>query len=156
MKSVAPAFAVTVAFAMIATGCSTKHYRTSADKESYRAIQQKSGQVQNMDRQFTIEQTNLLSLENLPLATNAPEALGQYALRERTAQVLSLEQALEIAVRHNRAYQARKEQLYLSALGLTLDRHRFTPIFIAGGATVIGAAREKFSTIVYTSGGKTN
>ncbi len=157
MKSAAPALALPVAFALIAAGCSARHYRVSADRESYGAIQHKSAQVPNMDRQFTIEQTNLLSLENLPRATNAPEALGQYALRERTAQVLSLEGALEFAVDHNRAYQARKEQLYLSALGLTLDRHRFTPIFNAGGrAAVIGATREKVDTIVYTSGGKTN
>ena len=34
-------------------------------------------------------------------------------------------------------YQTRKEQLYLQALGLTLDRHRFAPIFSAGEVVAI-------------------
>ncbi|MCX5758415.1 MAG: hypothetical protein NTU83_07920, partial [Candidatus Hydrogenedentes bacterium] len=40
-----------------------------------------------------------------------------------------------MAVQHNHTYQAQKESVYLNALGLTLDRHKYTPIFSASGQT---------------------
>lgn len=86
-----------------------------------------------MDEHFTIEQTNVLSLANTPKSTNVVDFLGKDGASERGASILSLEKALEIAINHSRAYQQRKEQLYLSALSLTLARHEFTPIFSAGG-----------------------
>ena len=46
---------------------------------------------------------------------------------------MRLEDALNIAIHYSRSYQSRKEQLYLSALSLTLARHQFTPLFSAGG-----------------------
>jgi outer membrane protein TolC len=159
MKFIARAHVVLMllAVAAIAAGCSAKHYRKSADKEAYKAIQQKSSGVPNMDEQFTIEQTNALSFAALPVATNAPEFLGQYAARESTARVLSLEEALDIATKQNRTYQLRKEELYLSALGLTLARYRWTPIFGAGGsAAVSGEAKRRVETIVFTTAGRTN
>lgn len=39
-------------------GCAAKHYRQSADKDSYAAIAQKAPLVTNMEPRFTIEQTN--------------------------------------------------------------------------------------------------
>ena len=50
------------AFAALTTGCTTKFYRESADKEAYKAIRNKAPAVPNMDTNFTIEQTNLVSL----------------------------------------------------------------------------------------------
>jgi len=126
-------FGVAVLLALLLAGC-TAHYRKSADHAAYRVIQQKSPQVPNMDRNFTIERTNVLSLEELPASTNVLEALGPYGERERGARVLRLEEALAIAVERSRAYQSRKEQLYLSALSLTLARHQFAPTFSAGGS----------------------
>jgi outer membrane protein TolC len=114
-------------------GCTANHYRRSADKAAYGAIREKTPLVQNMDPNFTIEQTNALSLDGLPLATNVQEFLGPDGERERGARVLKLEDALAIAVTRSRAYQSRKEQLYLSALSLTLTRHNFTPLFSASG-----------------------
>jgi outer membrane protein TolC len=139
------------------TGCTSRYYRKSADKEAYKAIEQKSTAVPNMDRQFTIEQTNVIEFEGLPLSTNAPDFLGPYAVREQAARVVSLERALALAVEHNRAYQTRKEQLYLSALGLTLARHQFTPIFGAGGAAAVaGEAKTRIDELVLVRNGKTN
>src|SRR6185436_10101398 len=80
---------------------------------------------------FTIEQTNLIVLEGLPIVTNVPEFLGEYGGRENGAAILNLQDALEVGVHHSRSYQSRKEQLYLSALSLTLARHQFAPIFSA-------------------------
>src|SRR5438046_7118026 len=87
-----------------------------------------------MDEHFTVEQTDALSLDGLPAAGNIQEFLGTEGEMERAARVISLEQALNIAVNHSRLYQNQKEQLFLAALGLTLARHQFAPIFSAGVA----------------------
>src|ERR1041385_889197 len=119
---------------LLFAGCSTAHYRKSADKEAYRAVAQKGSQVKNMDEHFTIEETNQISLDGLPVATKAEEFLGPDGEAERSAHVLSLATSLDLAVKHSRTYQNQKEDLYLEALGLTLDRHRFAPIFSASGS----------------------
>src|SRR6266496_1270885 len=102
------------------SGCSTQHYRKSADKEAYRAIAQKEPRVKNMDEHFSIDQTNEVTLEGVPVATNLEAFLGPEGVAEVRVQIIPLEKALEIAITHNRDYQLRKEQLYLTALGLTL------------------------------------
>ncbi len=112
-------------------GCSSNYFRKSADKQVYGAIKSKSPLVQNADPNFTIEQTNLPALEAYPVNTNVQAFLGPNGQRENGARVLKLEDALWVGVKESRAYQARKEQLYLSALSLTLARHQFTPIFSA-------------------------
>src|ERR1035437_8457490 len=119
--------------ALALAGCSTAHYRRSADKDAYQAIAQKTPAVTNMEPHFTIEQTNALALDDLPVAAQTNEFLGQAAGAESGARVLSLEKVLEIAVHHSRSYQASKEQLYLAALSLSLSRHQLAPIFSGGG-----------------------
>ncbi|HOT51140.1 MAG TPA: hypothetical protein PLI07_09175, partial [Candidatus Hydrogenedentes bacterium] len=126
---------VVVLSALILTACSTTRYREAADRETYRVIQSKSVSVPGMDPVFTIEESPMSPLDNLPLAGDPPEFLGEAAESEKGARVVSLEKALELAVQHNRSYQAQKESVYLIALGLTLDRHRYTPIFSASGGT---------------------
>jgi len=120
--------------AVVATGCTANQYRKSADKAAYGVIKQKSPAVRNMDPAFTIERTNDISLDNLPVITNVVAYLGPDGEGERGANVLRLENALDIAIHHSRSYQSRKEQLYLSALSLTLARHQFTPIFSANSS----------------------
>jgi outer membrane protein TolC len=87
-----------------------------------------------MEPRFTIEHTNALVLDGLPQATATNDFLGETAAAELGARVFSLQEALKIAVQHSRVYQNSREQLYLTALGLTLSRHQFTPIFSAGGS----------------------
>ncbi len=120
--------------ALALCGCTTNQYRRSADHEVYRAIAQKAPLVTNMEPHFTIEQTNTLRLEGLPNASQAERALGPAAEAENGAKVFSLEMALGIAVQHSRVYQTSREQLYLSALSLTLARHQFAPIFSGSGS----------------------
>jgi outer membrane protein TolC len=115
-------------------GCSASHYRKSADTEAYKLIAEKTPLVTNMDPQFTIEQTNRLSLDGLPRREEGGEFLGTFAEKERGAAVLSLEKALELAVHFSRLYQNNKEQLYLSALSLSGARHEFAPLFSASGS----------------------
>src|SRR5215475_5567496 len=115
-------------------GCTARHYRRSADKAAYGLIAQKSPLVTNMEPHFTIEETNQIYLEGLPVANGTNDFLGDGAQAEIGANVLSLDKALEMAVQHSRTYQNNKEQLYLTALSLSLARHQFTPIFSAGGS----------------------
>jgi hypothetical protein len=138
-----------LAASVFGVGCTANHYRKSADKDVYKAIAQRTPMVPNMDTNFTIAQTNVPSLEGLPITTNMFDFLGPDAEKEVGARVLSLEEALLIAVRQNRLYQLRKEQLYLTALNLTLARHRFTPIFTGGGqARIIGQTEQAVDVIV--------
>src|SRR5438067_5254237 len=67
---------------LVLSGCTTSHYRKSADKETYGAIRQKSPLVPNMDTHFNIEQTNVLTLKALPVSTNVQEFLGPDGQRE--------------------------------------------------------------------------
>jgi outer membrane protein TolC len=110
-------------------GCTTGHYRKSADQEVARIFRQKAPGVANMNGAFTIERTNSFSLDHLPLSDLTDVALGADSEIERGARIISLEAALDIAVTHGRTYQNTKEQLYLQALALTLARNQFTPIF---------------------------
>jgi outer membrane protein TolC len=112
-------------------GCGAEHYRKSADKEAYRLVAEKSGQVPNMDPRFSIDQTNQVTLDGLPRVETVEEFLGTAGSSERGAAMLSLGKALELGVQHSRLYQNSKEQLYLAALDLSLSRHEFTPLFSA-------------------------
>ena len=133
--------------AVAATGCTANHYRKSADKAAYGVIGQKAPLVKNMDTSFTIEQTNAIALGSLPVVTNVVDFLGPDGEGERGARILRLEDALNIAIHHSRSYQSRKEQLYLSALSLTLARHQFTPIFSASGNAAYNVTATESATL---------
>jgi outer membrane protein TolC len=119
---------------VLITGCSANYYRKSADKESYNAIASKAPLVTNMESHFTIDYTNSLNLDHLPIATQTNDFLGSAAAAEVGSRVMTLETALAVAVKNSRLYQNAKEQLYLSALSLTLSRHQFAPLFSASGS----------------------
>jgi outer membrane protein TolC len=135
MRKTSVIIALTVAAAIIFSGCSRKYYRNSADREAAKVIAQKTPRVPNMDPNFTIEQTTNIVIADLPAVTVTNDFFGAEAGIEVGAKVISLEQSLDMAVKHSRAYQNRKEQLFLEALGLTLARYRYTPIFFAGANT---------------------
>jgi outer membrane protein TolC len=86
-----------------------------------------------MDKEFTIEQEPAPPLDDLPVLKEAVPFLGEATQSESDAKILTLEKALELAVKHNRSYQNQKESLYLEALALTLERHQYTPIFSGKG-----------------------
>lgn len=122
------------AAALWVAGCTARYHRTAADKEVYNTLAARQGLVTNMDPRFTIEQTNLLSFEGLAELSETNDFLGPAGVTELGARIVALEDALRLAVTHSRVYQNSKEQLYLSALSLSLVRHTFTPVFSAGGA----------------------
>jgi outer membrane protein TolC len=127
----APVLALAVC---LAAGCSTTHYREKADKEVYSIVQSKSPEVPGLPEKFSIDQDKSDPLEGLGTGSETPEYLAEAGKAELGAQVLSLEEALRIAVTHSRTYQNQEELLYLQALSLTLDRHQFAPIFAASGS----------------------
>jgi outer membrane protein TolC len=139
-------------------GCSAKFHRESADTEVRKVIQGKISAVPGVGSDFEIERTNSLSLGGFPMAAAAPEFLGTNAQREAAARVLSLERALDLAIKHNRVHQTRREQLYTAALTLTLARHKFTPVFSSEGrARAIGEAKRRTHDIIDgTTGTKRN
>jgi outer membrane protein TolC len=113
-------------------GCSQKYYRKSADREAARMIAEKTPLVPNMDTHFGIGRKTNAPLDHLPTVTQTNDFFGSEARLELGAKIISLDEALEIGITQSRAYQNRKEQLFLQALDLTLARHRYTPIFSAG------------------------
>ncbi len=120
---------------LAAPGCSTKRMVERADREAYGIIREKADEVPGMDPEFTIEQTlDDGILDTLPKVEENDAGLGEGMRDERGWPVVSLEQALHLAVIRNRAYQGRKESLYLQALQLTLARHEFNPIFSGKGS----------------------
>lgn len=123
-----------VVLLILAVGCSTTQYKERADREVYQIIEQKTAEVPGMLPEFTIDRDTTDPLTELPSLAEADEFLGEAGAAEVGAQVISLEKALHIAVTHNRTYQTQKELLYLQALQLTLQRHRFDPIFSAGAS----------------------
>ena len=133
---------------LIVAGCSKKHFRKSADREAAAIIADKSHAVPNMDRRFTIEQTNMVSLEGLRVTTNTVDFLGADGAMETGARILSLEEALDIAVKFSRAYQTRKEQVYLAALNLTMARNQFTPIFRGRSQAAYQVTTEEVRVVV--------
>ncbi len=115
------------------SACTTTHYKERADREVYEILEEKSPEVVGMTEDFSIESPEKVDvLEGLPHNEMTEEALGDTGNGDVGAAVLSLEKALALAVTNSRTYQNRKENLYLSALSLTLDRHRYTPIFSGG------------------------
>jgi len=97
----------------LAGACGPEQYKAQADKEVYEIINSKWEQSFGDMSNYRIGDINMTS----------DEAVIQPALPQ--SGTLSLAQAVAIATKHNRDYQSQKEQLYLTALDLTLARHRF-------------------------------
>ena len=113
---------------MILVGCTTKQYRRSADKESYRIVQQVEKQLFGHTNAFNID---------TPYSVRKPQDIPARELIEDRLQtnrrVLTIHDALDLAVHQSRTYQTAKESLYLTALSLTGQRYAFSPQFLAEG-----------------------
>lgn len=102
-----------VAIFCIAGGCSSEHYKAEADKEVYQIIDSKwqgsFGSKVNYKVSDVPASANDVQIKNAVPSSNA----------------ISLAEAVAMATAHNRAYQTQKEALYLSALSLTDERHKY-------------------------------
>jgi predicted carbohydrate-binding protein with CBM5 and CBM33 domain len=98
---------------LIAAGCSPEHYKAEADKEVYEIINGKWKDDFGQKANYTIS-----DVAPSPNDVQVDKVLP-------ASRVISLAKAVATATAHNREYQQQKEQLYLTALDLTLARHRF-------------------------------
>src|SRR5262245_29896621 len=129
-------FCVVVAVLLLC-GCTTGHYRRSADREVYRIVQQVEEQV--------FGKTNAFSIDTAYSSRKPEEILPAELIEDRTRtneRVLSMEGALELAVTNSRRYQTEKERLYLTSLTLTGERYAFSPHFFAGSTATFTRTSE--------------
>lgn len=137
-------------------GCRPGYYRADADREVYGILAAKRARALGVRDAFTIESPPDDPLEALrarrPAAAAAigsgPAAGVEGDLKDVPADgvprrpgalVLRLRDALWLAARQSRDYQDQKERLYLTVLGLTLERHRWKPQW-AGSVSADGTA----------------
>ena len=115
--------------------CSPQLYQSRADREAYTILFEKSTGVENVEpEELPLATPPAPDLSKLLPRPKSDEFLGEFATYEVGAKVLNLDEALDNGIHHSREYQSAKENLYLSALDLTLARHRLAPIFHAGGS----------------------
>lgn len=126
--------AVCLLAALLAGACSPQMYRARADRETYTALFEKARNVKNVEpADLELPPPDPVDLGGLPTRGASPKFLGEAGSKERGAKVLKLDEALELGIRHSREYQEAREEVFLSALDLTLARHRLAPIGFAGG-----------------------
>lgn len=120
--------------ALLAAGCSRKHYHAQADKDAYGILNRKERSLFGKTNAFTIDTPYS---QRDPKDIRWEELLGQRK-GGSGRQVITLDDALKLAVTQNRQYQFRKEALYLAALTLTSERHEFAKRpFASLGAGVV-------------------
>jgi len=109
---------------LLFAGCTTGHYRRSADNEVY-------GIVQQVEKQL-FGHTNAFNIDTAYSARKPQDIPATELIEDRLAtnqRVLTVEEAMDLAVNRSRRYQSAKEALYLSALSLTGQRYAFSPQF---------------------------
>ena len=102
----------------IPAGCSKEYHKADADKEVYKIIDSKWRDSFGQKANYIVSDSDFE-----PNEFPAKEVIGNPI---PPSKVLSLAQAVAIATKQNRDYQTQKEQLYLTALDLTLTRHQYS------------------------------
>jgi outer membrane protein TolC len=124
--------AAALACALLA-GCTAEYYRKSADDEVYKILALKRKRALNDETPFTIQQPFGDPLAGLPrrrqFVIPPPEGDPAWTDPANLLTIISLRDAIKIGIQNCRAYQTQKETLYLAALGLTLERHLWSPTF---------------------------
>ena len=116
---------------VVLAGCKASFYQKSADRQVYALVGSAQQQALGRSNAFTI---------NTPYSERDPKTIlpSEIAMDrlQTNSRVLSIEDALDIAVKNSRRYQTEKEKLYLAALTLTGVRHEFRPnLFVSSTAT---------------------
>ena len=115
---------------LVLPGCSAKYYKESADRQVYDILRKKHEVLFGTAEVYEIEQMAREPMADLPragqVAFKLPEELGRGT---EMPLIISLEKALEIATYNSRDYQSEKEDVYLTTLSLTEERHEFSAQF---------------------------
>ena len=105
--------------ALVLTGCTTSSFRRSADRSAYGIIQHAENKVLGHTNAFTID---------TPYSGRKPQdILPEELIQERlqtNQRVLSIEGAIEQAMKNSRDYQTQKETLFRTALTLSSTRYQ--------------------------------
>lgn len=109
------------------TSCLATSYSKRADKEVYGLL--------GSARQFALNEENKEFSIDTPISKLDPTDLSSDdILKERSTTErieLSIDKALTLAIEGSRTFQAEKEELYLTALTLTGEKHAFRPQLFA-------------------------
>ena len=107
--------------AVLWPGCSTpEEHFADADKEVLGILGKRQAQILGEEKAFGIETSySGRKLEDIP-----PSEIILNRITDGT-NLITLPKALEMAVKNSRDYQLQRETLYLSALTLTGERHKF-------------------------------
>lgn len=137
-----PAIASLTLVVLGLSACTTGFYKKWADKETYGILRKKASKVPNSGQSFLdITPPPPVRMEELRNNLKTEEFLGDRAFLEKNARVVSLAEALHLAVTRNRTYLVQKETVYLAALNLTLARQQYGPI-LGGGGSVTKASTD--------------
>ncbi len=116
------------------SACSPQFYHTSADREAFTNLFNKTPEVENVED----ESVDITPPEKLDLSSHKSKGCGSAFLGkmrglERGAKEISLASAMDLGIHHGRAYLTEKESVFISSLNLTLAQYRLAPIFDASG-----------------------
>ncbi|YCM42609.1 TolC family protein [Verrucomicrobiaceae bacterium 227] len=104
--------------------CTSDQYRKKADKDVYGILKRVEQDIFGTSSEFSIDTPDS--------GKKAGEVTSRKVLKGRSKGgklTLTLDQALDYAIKNSREYQSEKEKLYLTALTLTGERHNFRPNF---------------------------
>jgi len=121
-----------VIIALFALGCAAAKYREAADKEVYQILSERHEHVFGQPHNYSIDTEYS---KRKPTDVNGSELILDRA-RGSKVRLITLPEALEIAVKSNRSYQDNREELYKKALSLTETRHNFSFQFTSASADI--------------------
>lgn len=120
---------------LLAAGCSRQYYHEQADKSVYGIVGHKQRLLTGATNGFSID-TAWSKRE--PKDIRWEELFG-HSKGGSGRRVVTIDEAIRLAIEHNRQYQFRKEALYLTALTLTGEQREFNKIPFGTGS--VGVAR---------------
>jgi outer membrane protein TolC len=125
-----------------ATGCQMlgRWARKSADAETYPIVEQKQREALGRTMALSIDPTTDALTQEVLADAGTWTSESDEEQPTTGGLTIGLADALAIAIANNVEWQSRQEELYLSALSLTDERHAFSPIF--SGAVAARAVRE--------------
>jgi len=121
---------------LLAAGCSRNYYHAQADKSVYGILGDKQRLLTGGTNAFTIDTA---WSKRAPKDIRWEELFG-HSKAGGGRRVVTIDEAIKLAIEHNRQYQFRKETLYLTALTLTGERREFYKIPFGTGN--VGVARD--------------
>jgi outer membrane protein TolC len=130
-------FLLCLSFSLLALcACTPKFARAWADREIFGILNHKKQNIPgaNDSSLASIEPPLSISLAHLPKLDSKVDSFLQHRSHVETkARQLTLEQALEFAAKYNRPFLSQKENVYITALDLSLIRQRYGPVVSGGG-----------------------